>query len=405
MTAIFLVWNKTGLALAADKSLTATERDEDGNERVLFNDFESKIFKGKNRNFAIGMAGNAEINGIPVQGILHKWEKNCETKNYLTDYVEDFLKWLASYSLLEFAASNNSTTTNYVSGSLKHIQVRIDSKADSTEDNLNIVKEVFADWQANNPPNIFGFSPLKFTTDYETNESIDSDQHLSIEFCKRFADFRLDDEFYGNYIASLSEIVIGEFKEIFTSEFDETIAWHREIRDGMVKFLIDHTNGNFRTADLIFVGYGESDWYPQAVKISLYNFDQMLPWAVVNKVTNPIAVWYQSLGQNQTFENFLDPINVTVKNEIYEALQSNYGKKPYLEKIVADIDRVIDSHGNDLLGPIRNKIKLLSIDKLAFLAQQMVSLESFHSFIREYLPTVGGEIDVVKLTRVDNEYS
>lgn len=404
MTAIFLVWNKAGLALAADKSLTTTEWDNEGNERVLFNDFESKIFKPLNRNFAIGSAGNAEINGIPIHGILSQWEKNCENKNYFLDYVEDFLKWFANNSGLENAVTNNLYTKDYTEGSLNHIKSIIFKDLSDENELIDRVKEIFSNWEKNNPPNIYGFSPLKYTTDYEVNESIKTDGELCIDFCKRFAEFRLDEELYGEYLNSLEDIVVETFREVFEYELDININWHREIKERMVKFLIDHTNGNARTADFIFVGYGELDWIPKAVKVSLYNFDQLLPWAVVKKVTNPVAVWYQALGQYQTFDNFLDPINISVKNEIYEILNDKHGKKTYLEKILTDIETVIESHQNDLLDPIRKKLRLLSIDKLAFLAQQMVSLESFNSFIREYLPTVGGEIDVVKLSRVDREF-
>ena len=43
-------------------------------------------------------------------------------------------------------------------------------------------------------------------------------------------------------------------------------------------------------------------------------------------------------------------------------------------------------------------------DKLQFIAEHMVAMESFRSYIEEYLPTVGGQVDCVKLSRVDGEF-
>jgi hypothetical protein len=88
-----------------------------------------------------------------------------------------------------------------------------------------------------------------------------------------------------------------------------------------------------------------------------------------------------------------------VKKEMTQKLQEQFGKKTYLPKVLGTIDEVIGSHDDDFVGPIRDKIELIGVEQLAFVAQQLVSLESFKSFINEYLPTVGGKIDCITLTR------
>jgi hypothetical protein len=405
MTAIFMVWNSSGLAIASDKSVTASEKDTEGNHKVLFNDYASKLFKSRTKNFAVGIAGNSTLNGVPIQGIISQWEKSNEIRNSLLDYAEDFLKWFALNSMLENVHSEDFNSFEYVKGSIKYLIDKIQDSETAEPEIEQTINRVITDWEESNPPNIYGFSPLKFETKYAANSSIDDDAQICIDFCKRFADFRLPEEFYGYYLNDLELLVKSSFAEVTGEQLDESIKWHQLLKDKMIKFLIDHVSGNFNSTDLLFVGYGETDWLPFSVKISIYNFDQLLPWAVVKKVTSPNAVWYQSLGQYSTVSNFWDPISSSVKSELFESLQDKFGKRAYLEKVMTEIDTIISSHEGDLLNPIREKIKLLNVEKLAFIAQQMVSLESFNSFIREYLPTVGGEIDCIKITRVDNEFS
>lgn len=404
MTAIFLVWNKTGLAIAADKSITATEWDGDGNERVLFNDVDSKLYKSKQHNFVIGYAGNATINGIPIHGIVNQWIKTCGKFESLSDYVHDFLNWYANSSLLENAAYNLTISTDYISGSLRALKKVLFEEEHSPDEFSKIIRENVSNWEIYNPPNIYGSSERRFDGDANFHDSIANDVDLYVEFCKRFENFSLPEELHIAYLNSLASKIIELFPSIFEFEFDESIQWHLDLKNNLIIYLKNHVNGSYQSTDLIFAGYGESDWIPNSIQIRLYNFDQIVPWAVVKKVTNPIAVWYQSLGQDETFDNYLDPINSVVREELYEALESKFKNEEFIEKVLDEIDSVLGSHQDDVLGHIRKKVRLLSLEKLEFLAQQMVSQESFNSFMRENLPTVGGGIDVITLSRDDSKY-
>jgi hypothetical protein len=402
MTAIFLVWNPSGLALAADKSISITRTNPDGNEEVLFNDYLTKIYKPERFNFAVGAAGNLKINNIPILSILEQWGKTADPKPYLLDHVEDFLIWYATESMLENANDSSNTTLKYVQGCLGLLKNYLDIVNMSESEINETINLTFDDWEKYNQPNIFGFSEKKTTTDYRYNESTDSDEHLCVDFCSRFAKFNLNENDHDYLVDSLSNLIILCFAEYFEKSFDLEIEWHANLLNRMTNFLMNYVSGNFKSTDIMFVGYGNDDWVPHIVTLSLYNFDQLLPWAVIKKVSNANHIWYFALGQYETFDKFLDPISSDVRREIYDELRSKFGEEAFFDNVLTEIDRIIVQHEDDILEPIRNKINLLSVDKLAYLAQQMVSLESLSSFIREYLPTVGGEIDVVKLTRVDS---
>lgn len=116
MTAIFLVWNTKGLALAADQSTSAITKDEDGNDQVLFTTFETKIYQPSGKNFAIAFAGNKNINGIPIRGIINQWSKNCADSESLLGYAESFIRWLATNSFLDNCKRDYSMSISYLSG-------------------------------------------------------------------------------------------------------------------------------------------------------------------------------------------------------------------------------------------------------------------------------------------------
>ena len=74
MTAIFLVWNYAGLAVAADQSVSVTTTKDDGTRETLWTETENKIFALKNEKVAIASSGSSTINTIPINVVLAQWE-------------------------------------------------------------------------------------------------------------------------------------------------------------------------------------------------------------------------------------------------------------------------------------------------------------------------------------------
>jgi|688.fasta_scaffold39334_4 hypothetical protein len=400
MTAIFLVWNKTGLALAADQSVSATSRDEHGNAKVLFTSTETKIYRPEGRNFLIASAGNANINGIPIQGIINQWSRTCPELSSLSDYADSFIKWLATSSLLENCIPDYSESEDYLKTLLRALvdEYLRESKASNNPNMENIARSRVKDWEMYCPPNIYGFAPEKFSA--RNSNNIDKQDYIN--FVSRFADFRLDNENQSDFIATVDTLFNTCFVEVF-EENSQILESEPELQDALrpilTKFFIDYVSNRGDRASLMFVGYGEYDWTPICIKIDVLDFDLALPRVTVERVTHPGAVWYQNLGQTDAVSRFWNPMSMEVKKEMTQKLQEQFGKKTYLPKVLGTIDEVIGSHDDDFVGPIRDKIELIGVEQLAFVAQQLVSLESFKSFINEYLPTVGGKIDCITLTR------
>ena len=402
MTAIFLVWNTKGLALAADQSASAITKDEDGNEKVLFTTFETKIYQPSGKNFAIAFAGNANINGIPIRGIINQWSKNCADSESLLGYAESFIRWLATTSLLENCKRDYSMSISYLSGLLRYVlnsyleKIKIDRDTNFEA----LARSIIGGWESACPPNIYGFAPQKFL-ERNTNER-DADDY--IDFVSRFSDFRLDEENQNHFLDLVSNLYDLCFDEVFSQHLDvceSEPGIENVLKQLLTKFFIDYTSNNVQSAKLMFVGYGDSDWIPKCVKVDIPDFDLPLPRLTVQEVTHPFATWHTFLGQTDGMNRFWDPMSPVIKREMTQKLQEQFGNKAYLSKVLGTIDKVIGDHDDDVVGPIRDKVDVLSVEQLAFVAQQMVSLESFKSFINEYLPTVGGKIDCITLTKAN----
>ena len=100
MTAIFLVWNKNGFAVASDQNVSLYGVDEDGNRKTLWLESGKKLHVLQDKKIVIANSGNLTINGITLNSIIKKWSETIskELPN-LTDYVCDFIDWLTNAEL------------------------------------------------------------------------------------------------------------------------------------------------------------------------------------------------------------------------------------------------------------------------------------------------------------------
>ena len=141
---------------------------------------------------------------------------------------------------------------------------------------------------------------------------------------------------------------------------------------------------------LLCVGYGKDDWIPQLVKISIHPNLNRAPRAQVLQVANPLKVWFSDLAQTDQVDMFLQGYN----NE-YNDLALTF--VPEDSKLVAS--ECLSAFEEKRFSEMKKKVNNLSLTKLEFVARSFVEMESLGSFLVEYLPSVGGDIKVVSMTR------
>lgn len=392
MTAIFVVMNDAGLAIAADSAESVRMPDSNGESRTVFTQNVSKIYRKEEFGFAIAHAGDSTINRIPIEGIINRWLATCERSNTLEDYVESFIKWLAEFSLLEDLMWDYDLARKLIKRQLITLRSEIQERPEHNKS--EIIQELFDGWEKSDPCNIYGFSPKK--TEKFVNEK---SAQLYSDFCKRFLDYRLRQDIYDAHIENLNLAFELAFDDVFESQNQIPDEEKEILKQRTLKFNIDHIDSFDDGARIMFAGYGEHDWLPKAIALDIHDFNSFLPKVSVRYVHNSESRWYMSLATSQAVDKFWRPVESEFESELREELSKKFAKKSYLKSIMDVIDEVVSKHEDDVVDPIRKKIRLLSVEKLAFIAKQMVAMESFNSFVYEYLPAVGGEIEVVKISR------
>ena len=385
MTAIFMVWNNGGFALAADESLSITDEDDDGNARTLWTDVAEKIFVVPGHKVAVASAGVGSINSIPIEALLARWAKALPNSvQSLQEYVLDFLGFLQKAGIPD--------TWHYrysLKDRTRAIFNTFKKELESNPQNLEkYIEELISEWTDNEPVNVFGNGLAEYMSDYPKPDK-DSEKHLWVELISQWLEVTSS----GQSSAGMYPVIDGVFDEVFTSVFevdwDRTIAWHEHLKDKLIPYLFNYADAE-SVANLLFVGYGEADWIPVAAKVNLRPFANSQPRATLVSVTNPNYVWYLDLAQSGQVDMFLRGMDTVYKEKVLdlftpEARSENSDKMNAIEK--------------ERFSKMNLKVNALSVAKLEFVARSFVEMESLGSFLIEYLPSVGGNIKVTSMTR------
>ena len=126
------------------------------------------------------------------------------------------------------------------------------------------------------------------------------------------------------------------------------------------------------------------------VKLSIHPFAAGLPRADIKLVANPFIVWYESLAQSDQVDLFLSGYESSYHSKVSALLPEEAR-----EEILAQLEEL----ESERISEMRKKVNNLSLTKLEFVARSFVEMESLGSFLVEYLPSVGGDIKVVSMTR------
>lgn len=407
MTAIFMVWNNNGLALAADQSVTLTNENDDGTEDVVYADITPKILKNSNHNFAVASSGLSRVNRISINGILSQWLDSLDSKESMEECVFDFINWLS-----------DSANLDEIINDFRHSKSRMDILLKLFKDNFpektkegKIEKyeqfdsvEEYIDYFFSEMENYDSVNTLSFDEDYHNIEEKD---RLELPLLCSLID-RIDSRSFSNEklmkIDQQAESIFQEsFRNVFEIEANEDNPWHQYLRQKAKHHLIHFVDNDADYAEIMFCGYGRKDWLPSCYVLKLYNYDLGIPSLLLLSAYTVEQIWYQAIGQHAAVRKFWAPIDSKVQKELIERISDKYSHLSDIEDIADEIDEILDDHSDDLLALMREKIQYFSVKKLSYIAKQMVALEAFRSFIQEYLPTVGGEIDCLTISRENQE--
>lgn len=393
MTAIFLVWNRKGLAVAADSALSLQRELEDGTVQTISTTETNKIIRVPSKSIVAAWSGSDLVNDVPISSIVDRWAANCPSFSSLYDYAENFIKWYMEVALLEQESLGNYLEASFIS-QFQLMKNSLDGNEVGERSQSEVVDWFYDFWETRKHQSIYGSAKNK----NEPLRRVKNDENLYSEFIQRFSNYQINQEVYLEYLAQVESAFDGAYEIIFKDS-----PWYQgneisKLKLRSVRFNMDYIFEVEQTT-LMLAGYGEEDWIPRCVVLNIFDSDCLLPRISVSRVTNPNAVWYEEIGQSAAVEKFFDPIDYQVQRELRERLREKFRGRNYLDKVMVEIDDIIQQHSDDMYGPVRRRVKHFNTERLAFVASQMVALESLNSLIKEDLPGVGGRIDVVQLSR------
>ena len=384
MTAIFMVWNNSGFAIAADQSVSITNE----NNETLWTDTANKLFLPDNHKICVATAGETKINGIPIEILLKRWSEQLPDKlASLDDYATNFIKFIKVSGVPNFWRFNDVMFKR-----IRAILLTFKSDFDHNPGNIiAFMRDKIQEWTEAEPDNIYGNEFPDRANLYPIHEK--PSQNLHREFAAKIL----------GSLSNPSELELTESRkhlvqiiedclvDVFGEEIDLKSTWVEYLKEHLVNYLIN-TCDSEPIANLMFVGFGSSDWTARMVALNLRNFHNSIPRATISKTSIPEYTWYHSLAQAEQVGTFLAGIDDSYRDHIYEVLSKKFG----------DIDSEIDAIQEfevQRLDAMRTKVRHLSLEKMEFIARSFVEMESLGSFLIEYLPSVGGKVNSLTMTR------
>lgn len=404
MTAIYGMWNRGGFSIASDSN--ATLIDEDG--KPAWVDPTNKIVALRHHQIAFASSGRSRIDGVDINELIKEWEKSLKYPlEHLEDYVINFLNWFyeldhagiyfGSTEILKENIESNlrawkdvleDAEIDYINADFASIvEAAIETVNDQSISDLNLYGLRFEDFERQHlVPAFTSGNSEKFTYDIamkivnQIREKVLEGSKITVtktHMMDRISPF-MDEIFF----------------KVFGHKWDPSISWQLAIME--IEFLwlqnVFHNLGGI--SNCVFIGYGEKDWFPKAVKFSIADTVHGIKKARLDLVANPDHQWYVNLGISTASSGLINGFSPDFHNEANEIFK-NHIKKNHHELIV----EAMNEYGRDRKETTLDKTNSMSVDRLEYVARLFVELEALNSYLLENLPGVGGNVQVVTMTK------
>ncbi|ENJ7186360.1 hypothetical protein AB1740_002130 [Vibrio fluvialis] len=401
MTAEIAVFNKTGVALAADSAVTVNS----GGFQKIYNGAEKLFALTKHHPVGIMVYGTGSLCLVPWELIIKSYRKTLGSKSFSTldGYAEDFWRFLCeSESLIPEDLRRSSLegmffqTTNFVAnrlerecssyadqnGSLPSLEVTLDILEQCCE---NVISELTV------APFFNGFD-------------VKSLEDLKV-ISKPFVDTILPQVFN----IALPKEHIDKFAELFAN-----VACKQ--------------NQLGINTGVVFAGYGEDEYFPVILAFKVQGFIEgklryapIPPKSAAGGVSGVFA--YAQEEEVLTFLHGVNPILKGRMNDIYRsAINSHLEKLSELidqlqidhkdqikAQLLDELNRAWDGANTNIDLVIRDEhtdkvirmIEFLCKEDLAYMAESLVNITAFKRKVSNDSETVGGPIDVAIISKGD----
>lgn len=392
MTSQIILGNGHGIALASDSAVTfGRSRTYETSEKIYPLHFPHCI--------AVLHAGNVTFHGMPYRTVINEWARSLGDVplRTLSYYVESFRKFLVD--ALPRWVSESELAREFILA-LREEFGRIRSRVD---------KEL-AD------PDEAGIKGI-WESEVAHLNAIE-DEQADIQSHRRWTDkvfgLLLPTGAYGEYW-SLTELIDYVFQDLATSE-DITHLIH--------KYVWLSINKHYPTSDntdalLTFTGYGSEVLVPGFESLAMKGaLDDAILWdkedeQYAGRVGSGFFLM-NVMGQSDAIDlflrgydfNLLGGTKAAVSGALYknDSVENELGGAPVEAYENESIERAIEGtfaefSENSYLAAFRRTIAGMPLDSLAQTARRLIDLQSLSLDLRGRLPTVGGPVRSLNITK------
>ena len=378
MTAIVGVLNKHAVALAADSAVTI------GGGRKILNSANKIYALSKYHPVAVAIYGNAEFVGTPWEIIIKEFRKKIGNKpsSKLIDYPSQFFKFLSENH--HFCCEQES---------------------------LQVLKD-----------NLSSFYSFVLERGNNNSESI---KNVLLEFEMRPSTPFLH-SFTKDHILYLEKKLNKELNDICNELLNLGVQMERErIFNVLISVLTNNLPPTL--SGLVFVGYGEKEYFPVLCHYKVGNLINdtlalLPPETVVINKQNPSAIC--PFAQTDVMRTILEGVSPEMQEIFKNSLTSTFNQ------IITNLADLIDKNGDVVLADKIRKIDIvpfqrafyryssqaqrtlcttpfvqsvISLEKedLADFAESLITLTSLKRKVSMDQETVGGPVDVMVISKGD----
>jgi hypothetical protein len=394
MTAIYLMWNNNGFALAADSNQTAAANNQTWVDSV------EKIIPIAGHQVAFGASGNATLEGVEVNEIIRSWSKTLPVKHFshFDDYVVDFLAYFGSVQFPHSGYEDN----NRRDFMKKELEVLKEELADNSGD-IELTREQWIESLKHNVwnLNIYGthWDALINTQDFlETLSEVTLDKIERIENIRKRMVEKLPDDsrrMFMNQVfkKNLESHIVEPFPEVMGEEFDRSNDKHLVMAEILTINLENSFDFN-APIEFIFTGYGENDWVPSAVKLKVASRANGTPRIAIAQIATPLTDWYLSLAIDSGVNALVRGIGGYSRTRLME-IAGPHLKKDHQEPF----EQALIDTGKQQFENAMGKIDSLTLSRLEYVARLFVQIEALQSYLNEPVPGVGGDTRIISMTK------
>lgn len=386
MTAQIGILNKKAIVLATDSAVTIRTSE---NEEKVYNSVNKLFSLSKVKPIGIMIYGNAELLETPWETIIKIYRKQLD-KDFKTleGYSNDFISWLEGNSKKLFSKKiqDHYFYTSILSFLHNFILQPIEEK----------IKEVDGKITKGEIDNL-----LKSTVD-EVFKNLKKS-----EFINNF-----DEEFTSKLIKSKNKEITGIVKKIF-----EKNNLPKPYNDKLLKiagyvFTKDIFKNNY--SGIVIAGFGDDDIFPSLFEFDIEgSFENKLKYKLLKKTeikSDENTASIIPFAQDDVIRNFMDGIHPYMlkflddlfplySKKIIEEVKGDKRLENKLEKINKTLFKVCLDKTKNFSSPIINMVSMMPITEMCHFAESLVNLTSLRKKITMQTETVGGQTEVVSITK------